>query len=195
MIPFHRMQYMDKYVEKFRLIEAQIHEMAFNDQVLNFIRSFPAQLHTHIHASNLQAEDIEVVSQTAIDWAASLFAGHSYFKGRGQQQHFNNKPWKGILHFRKIKKHALARQSKSSKNKLDNLDMIESAKWFLNLIREEQTEMLNRMDINTDICYNCNHKGHFAADCRASKSNNSTSGYRSTGKFQGKTNSTIKRRG
>jgi len=70
----------------------------------------------------------------------------------------------------------------------NDLDMVESAKKFLNLIVDEQEEVLNRMDMNMVICYNCNRKGHFVSDCRYSRATLENKNK----KFSGRASSTIR---
>ena len=68
---YHGTHGMSEYIERFRSIEAQIHDMHFCDRVLNFIRPFPHELRTLVLNSDLSYKDMDISYQIARDWAAS----------------------------------------------------------------------------------------------------------------------------
>ena len=94
---------------------------------------------------------------------------------------------KGLLQFnvgkrRETSKLPASTTSKFSDDTADELDTMtaatKAAKTFLNLTPEEQDEPINRMDLNTVICYNCERKRYFASDCRRPTTSNSKFGSR-----------------
>ena len=186
---------MSKYIERFRSIEAQIHDMHFCDRVLNFICPFPHELQTLVLNLDLSYKDMDILYQIAWEWAVSASVSQSYFASN--RPHCYHDKQKLLLRFGKVKKgkKPIKKCSRSSDNTVDELDTMttatEAAKTFLNLTPEEQDEAINRIDMNTVICYNCRHKGHFANDCKQLITNNSKFKSR---RNAGRTTSTIQRK-
>jgi len=63
---------MAEFCERFRIIEAQIYEMAFPDRLYLFTSNLPSDLALHLKDQQIQrSKDMEVVYQYAREWAAT----------------------------------------------------------------------------------------------------------------------------
>jgi len=152
---------MPEYCEEFRFIESQIYDMAFPDRLLNFSKSIPVELALHIRNSDLQSKDMEVVYQLARQWATSAITSRALQSpGHHRSKHRESKP---LLKFGKKHRKLI------SKKKDDSSDSDDSIAEHLDKMERqmEAMEHVNRIDMQAVICYNCEKRGHFTADCKS----------------------------
>jgi hypothetical protein len=138
---------MMEYCATFRTIEQQLLNMNFDDKLRCFLKPLPPTGHLHIKLMDLKEKDMDVVYQSARQWAhafedarpARIFPGHRVKKSA---HHGRKLQGKGLL------VPAPTTPTSAAEAPGDDLDMI------------------NRMDGKSNQkCYSCGEYGHYANDC------------------------------
>jgi Integrase core domain/Zinc knuckle len=153
-VQYHGTTHMAEYCEKFRSIEIQIYDMAFPDRITHFIERLPLEAARHIKNGNLQSKDMEVAYQLARQWAINAKTSGTTHHSRHSQPH-QGKP---LLKFGRKPKPTPTTSTSTTKDESssdEGLDYI--------------VEKLNAMDLAQVTCFKCEKKGHFARDCKGTR--------------------------
>jgi hypothetical protein len=150
---YHDAQHMTKYCKKFRHIEMQISDMAFDDRVDYFVRKLHfSEVTMHIRNQQL-SEDIKVVYQLTRQWTINARLLKLY------DNYSNHCSDKSLLKFDKNKFFDISTSTSTvstaiTKDSDKELDVI-------------VFETLNKMNLMTTICFNCEKHEHYVRDYKS----------------------------
>ena len=154
-VRYHGTQRMAEYCEKFRSIEIQIYDMAFADRILAFIKYLPPEAARFIKNGNHQSKDMEVAYQLARQWAINAKASG----GTNLGHHSQPRQGKPLLKFGRKSKPTPTTSTSTTKDESSSSD--EGLDYIV--------QKLYAMDLAQVTCFKCQKKGHFARDCKGTR--------------------------